>query len=53
VTKTLSVDLSTLIAGKPSTIRAYYDRTFGTIALQDPRTVGVPVTPTEAGTPAP
>jgi hypothetical protein len=53
VTKTLTVKLHTLIANKSSTIRAYYDRTFGTIALQDPRAVGVPVTPTEAGTPGP
>lgn len=53
VTKTLTLKLHTLIAGDSSTIRAYYDRTFGTIALQDPRAVGVPVTPTEAGTPGP
>jgi hypothetical protein len=53
VTKTLTVQLRTLRTGESSTIRAYYDRTFGTIALQDPRTVGVPVTPTEAGTPGP
>jgi hypothetical protein len=53
VTKTLTVVLRTLIDKESSTIRAYYDRTFGTIALQDPRTVGVPVTPTEGATPAP
>jgi hypothetical protein len=53
ITKTLTVQLRTLRAGQSSTLRAYYDRTFGTIALQDPRTVGVPVTPSEAFTPAP
>lgn len=53
VTKTLTVKLRTLRAAQSSTIRAYYDRTFGTVALQDPRTVGVPADPAESFAPAP
>jgi hypothetical protein len=42
VTKTLTVKLRTLRANQSSTSKAYYDRTFGTVAVQDPRTVRVP-----------
>lgn len=53
VTKTLTVKLRTLRANQSSTSKAYYDRTFGTVALLDPRTVRVPADSAESFTPAP